>query len=297
MAVIDEVLQSVCFVGCQKVDGSYLFKGSAFLIGLDQAEEGRVSDTLWVTARHVIDGIRRLGCQDVQLRINTEDGQAAWVSTPISSWFSLPDDPTSDVAVCDAHKFNAYHLFATGPLQYPHRDLADRVEFGVTDEVLVAGLFARRTGNLRNVPIVRMGAIASLDEEEKVQTKLGEMVAYLIECRSIGGLSGSPVFVIPQSGPLSGVLPLARGLKFYLLGLIHGHFDVPEADVDHAASGDGLNVEQVNTGIAIVTPFDRMWKTVEAFKTWRQRKRLSIFSDRDDAAAYGSPALRPGGVD
>lgn len=44
--------------------------------------------------------------------------------------------------------------------------------------------------------------------------KLGDIEVYLIEARSIGGVSGSPVFV-RESFPRAG--------KHYLLGLMHGH--------------------------------------------------------------------------
>ena len=66
---------------------------------------------------------------------------------------------------------------------------------GIGDEVFMVGLFHRHTGRDRNEPIIRVGNIASLpsapvplDEGEKAE-------AILIEPRSIGGLSGSPVFV------------------------------------------------------------------------------------------------------
>jgi hypothetical protein len=49
-------------------------------------------------------------------------------------------------------------------------------------------------GRHQNVPIVRVGNFASYPAEQ-IQTGFGRMDAFLIEARSIGGLSGSPVFV------------------------------------------------------------------------------------------------------
>ena len=43
------------------------------------------------------------------------------------------------------------------------------------------------------MPILRMGNLAAYPQE-RVQVEGVEMDAYLIEARSIGGLSGSPVF-------------------------------------------------------------------------------------------------------
>ena len=60
--------------------------------------------------------------------------------------------------------------------------------------VFITGLFRHYHGNQRNISIVgEFGNIACLIEE-KIQTKdFGEIDAYLVEARSIGGLSGSPV--------------------------------------------------------------------------------------------------------
>jgi hypothetical protein len=66
--------------------------------------------------------------------------------------------------------------------------------------------------------------------------------AYLIEARSIGGLSGSPVFVhrLEDGTP-----------KFALLGLMEGHYGTKTAQ-----SGDTASEESVNVGIGIVVPAD-----------------------------------------
>ena len=65
---------------------------------------------------------------------------------------------------------------------------------GVGDEVFIAGLFTRAIGQARNLPIIRMGTVAMMPDEKILFHK--KMIdAYLIESRSIGGLSGSPVFI------------------------------------------------------------------------------------------------------
>ena len=63
------------------------------------------------------------------------------------------------------------------------------------DEVFVVGLFRHRHGTQRNIPIVRVGNLAALTEEKVATNDFGLVDAYLIEARSIGGLSGSPVFL------------------------------------------------------------------------------------------------------
>ena len=67
------------------------------------------------------------------------------------------------------------------------------------------------------------------------------MSAYLIEARSIGGLSGSPVFVRETVIYDDATLTYAKGSKkekgvayltgqFHFLGLIHGHWEIDPDD-------------------------------------------------------------------
>ena len=116
------------------------------------------------------------------------------------------------------------------------------------------------------------------------------MDAYLIEARSIGGLSGSPVFyhshgshagVLRPFAPnwLSSISPIATPQpwtdddvkthpiqSFYLMGIIQGHCNqkpMPEY-VPEAALND---IEELNTGIAIVTPIGKILDLVDSDRT------------------------------
>ena len=80
----------------------------------------------------------------------------------------------------------------------------------------------------------------------------GEMEAYLAEGRSIGGLSGSPVFVrntvkwpMHSSRGPTHLYGLGDG---HLLGLMHGHWEVP------ASFSTIEQVEAVNMGVSIIVP-------------------------------------------
>ena len=143
-------------------------------------------------------------------------------------------------------------------------------EVGLGDEVFVVGLFRHHHGTLKNIPIVRVGNLAALTEE-KVSTKdFGLVDAYLIEARSIGGLSGSPVFMnLGVVRYVGGAVKHAHGGPiFFLLGLIHGHYDVPSSAVDgvseDATETEQLSSERVNTGIAIVVPMEKIVEVMNA---------------------------------
>ena len=68
---------------------------------------------------------------------------------------------------------------------------------------------------------------------EKVPAKnFNPMEVYLAEGRSIGGLSGSPVFIrqtvnLMLKGEDGDDIPFAGLGQLYLLGMMHGHWELP----------------------------------------------------------------------
>jgi hypothetical protein len=116
---------------------------------------------------------------------------------------------------------------------------------------------------------MRTGTIAAMPGE-LITTKLGDTTAYLAEARSIGGLSGSPVFT-----HLGGefIKPV------HFIGLVHGHYDLmtdaspASADVLIGSESD----KNINMGIAIVVPSDAIVEVINK----------SEFNDyRSDAAEH-----------
>lgn len=253
MRVPDEVRKCVAFIGADFGRARPLV-GTCSFLGL--------GDESWyynyaVTAAHVIEGIRDAPGSNgmVYLRLNTREGGAKWAVSRVDQWVMHSTDPSVDVAVLPFGSLAGLDHLAylmTGALT------AETIEIqriGVGEEVFLTGLFVNHSGTNRNIPIVRLGAIAAMPEEA-VQTARGPMEAYLIEARSIGGLSGSPVFL-----HLGIVRFMDGGVKhaqsehgpFYLLGLMHGHWQVTAPSSD-AIDPDGLHEETVNMGIGIVVP-------------------------------------------
>jgi hypothetical protein len=265
--VPDRVRKCVFFVGYKMADGSMRFAGSGFFIG-KEAEDGTVAAVFLVTARHVIDGIRALGLTEVFIRGNTNAGQTAWAKCSSTDWLFHPTDSSVDVAILRGGiPSNWDHLIiSTAMCVTP--DVMRKHEVSLGDELFIIGLFRHHYGLRKNIPIVRVGNLAATTEE-KVSTKsFGLVDAYLIEARSIGGLSGSPVFL--NLGVVRYIEKEVRnsnsGPIFYLLGLVHGHYDVANTAVDHGNQvlDGGLGVDQINTGIAIVVPIEKVVEVIEA---------------------------------
>ena len=141
------------------------------------------------------------------------------------------------------------------------------------DDVFITGVFTSHCGETKNIPIVRAGVIAAMPEEP-VWTPDGYMDAYLVEAHSIGGLSGSPVFV--QMAPyrvVDGAVRQSTKRTHYLIGLMKGHFVIEsteDAVMEHEEGGTG----KINTGIGVVVPSRIIEETCEQPKLAGQRQEI-----------------------
>jgi hypothetical protein len=254
VTIPDEIRKCVVFVGYGTEVGRTSIAGTAFYVFRQSQSVQGHSFAYLITAKHVIDNIRNKGVGSVLLRVNLKNLGARWANSRLSDWVFHPSDSTVDVAILrvginDDMDHLAYSL--DGCLT---RQLIVKHAIGIGDEVFLTGLFYPHYGKEYNVPIVRVGNIAAMPTE-KVDTAIGNIDAYLVEARSIGGLSGSPVFVHIGSGMRHGVLSLG-GPQFFMMGLMHGHFDAQFLPVDMADASVGSG--SINMGIGIVVPMDKI---------------------------------------
>jgi hypothetical protein len=263
MRVPDEIQKCVVFLGTfvptlsDKVGLSYI--GTAFFIGIPSQTKSGVSYIYLVTAKHVAERLS-LAYRDFEekksalaaeiknllfLRINTKNGKSEILKSESNKWFTHPTDKTVDIAVLPwAPPSEKYDYKWVGVDSLLSDEIIQKEGIGIGDEVFITGLFAHVRGSAKNIPIVRIGNIAMMSDEA-IPTELGNIEAYLIEARSIGGLSGSPAFVRKT-------VPLGIG-QFYLLGLMHGHWEIPVERKNDSLMADDM-LGRVNMGIAIVVP-------------------------------------------
>lgn len=286
MQVPDEIRDSVVFLYSQQDLGPAAM-GTAFFVAITAGDEsqpltpGVDGHPYLVTARHVIDGIRDYGTDGkVHVRVNLRDGGIAFVETEADEWRSLSDGADLvDIAVLpwgSTPQLLDYKVIPVVPM-FVTDELITQDNIGLGDDLFMTGLFVNHFGERRNIPIVRMGNIATMPGEP-VATDLGSMTAYLIESRSVGGLSGSPVFVEVDPlrsvtvDPLGGTVRASTARlsrRFYLLGLVHGHWDA------QFAAGDGASVPDplVNMGVAIVVPTQKIMEVLNMPKLVRERRQ------------------------
>jgi hypothetical protein len=255
MQIPKEIRKGVVFLGYRDSAGMERFAGTAFYVGRTIALG--YGFTYLVTAKHVIDGIRRKGTDQVLMRVNQTKGKAVWVDTPIDHWLPHPTDSSVDVAVKRTVIRNELDHNSIPIRGFVNEAVVKGENIGMGDEVFLPGLFANHYGEERNVPIIRTGNIAAMPDEKVTVDKLGRIDAYLIEARSIGGLSGSPVYVHVQAVRYTDdrtPTAIYGGPSHYLLGLMHGHYDQNWQT--------GGRADRVNLGIAIVVPAAKILEVI-----------------------------------
>ena len=99
--------------------------------------------------------------------------------------------------------------------------------------------------------------------EEQIDFKAGRFDAYLIEARSLGGLSGSPVFAnLERVYIKKGELRVRKNeSSHYLLGMMLGHWDAGVSELDGAKT-DATDIQRVNMGIGIVVPIEKIIEVI-----------------------------------
>jgi hypothetical protein len=265
MRISNLIRLCVAYIAAPTVDGGAKIGGTGFFIWripahvsrqeLDNFGRKRFSGATayFVTAKHVVEQVRKLGAESLVVRVNTKDGSCKEFRVPVSA-FHYHRQPEVDLAAVPAYvDQERFEVIPWILDETPEQEIFEAHNIGVGTGVSIIGLFKHHTGTQRNLPIVRTGNIAAM-AEEKVSTAMGRMDAALIEARSIGGLSGSPVFSnlgtsqvrlnpdLPSHDFISGI---------NLFGVMHGHYD---------ENSDG---EKVNVGIGIVTPASKLIELIQ----------------------------------
>ncbi len=281
MRVPDDVLKCVGFIGemehqdASGVGGELRATGFFVAIPCESPELGEMRCCYFVTAKHVA---MELEGRQAFFLVNAKGGGVVGVAGVIGEhWFLHPSDPTADVAVIQILMDDQADINAIALENFGLPERLERLHIGIGDETIISGLFTAVPGTTRNIPIVRHGNIAMMPEEQ-IQTDLGFADVFLVEARSIGGLSGSPVFVRHTHGVMvrrerdgGDDLLFANGPGITLLGLMHGHWDIKESEMNKASI---IHDRQhgVNMGIGIVVPAIKIYETLYAPNLIAMRK-------------------------
>lgn len=286
----EEVKKCVFFLAYNSKKGETKLAGTGFLVSVPL--KGTLQSSIYlVTAKHVIDEITKDTTDgNVFIRMNTNDGKCGFGKSKLKQWEFHPEGSSSvDVAVLNwappRDKFDFLCIPDNDMLLSEKR--IKEYAVGAGDEVFITGLFANHYGRERNLPIIRAGNIALMSEEKVYTSTMGDIDAYLIEARSIGGLSGSPAFAyMGDVRSIKGKIDIGGKSKlFFWMGLVHGHWDVKN-------QSDSLvpREERVNMGIAIVVPAVKIMEVINQKKFRKTRKEtIKKIKDENSPTPDNSP--------
>jgi hypothetical protein len=220
-----------------------------------------------VTNAHVIES----GGEFV--RFNIKAGGVSVQQIPHDGWFLHPDG--DDLALAPVGPPDALQT-ANVPFEMAATpDLFETQILGPGDEAFFIGRFVNRDGKSSNIPTARFGSIAQVGGDPIYQSGRGfRQDSILVECHSLSGFSGSPVFAYRAANIRTGANLVASThlrsapddslwvhpqlAQVYLIGVDWGS-DPWTADVRDKGTDKPVRNEYVraSSGMACVVP---AWK-------------------------------------
>jgi hypothetical protein len=272
MRIPHQILKCVGFISHDQSRPDYL--GTVFIVGVRSEDDPTNTALHLVTARHVAELIDP---GPFVIAMNAKDGAKLLLKSGDAQWWYHPTEKASvDVAVTPfcPQMFDDYDIEWIPDTVFASDKSIQEYGVGLGDEVFTAGLFTEFWGTTRFEPLVRTGNIAMMPTGKIPIKGFGNVEAYLVEGRSIGGLSGSPVFVRHtvhmsvegkkgEQTQMSGI-----SSRIQLLGLMHGHWDLPLTFTKTEQA------EAVNMGVAIVVPAKKILETLYHPELVQMRKTL-----------------------
>jgi hypothetical protein len=261
MRIGDEFLQCVVFIYPSELAAKEGKEagGSGFLVNFPTPSEHK-DRVFVVTNRHVIEDL-----EAPVVRVNREDGPCDPIITNKDRWKVHPD--RDDIAAIEFHQLNSEHSvrwvdFRTALPGHATQDF----QIGIGDTVAMLGRLIGHDGKVRNSPVARFGTIAMMPGD-KIKNSFGaDRETYLIECHSIPGFSGSPVFLFLNATTRSIGGHLLAGIGPWLLGIDWYHAN----NLERVRDGKGEVLDngwfvKSNTGVAGVIPTSRILQLLNSF--------------------------------
>jgi hypothetical protein len=290
----EDLARSVVFIYPSERDAreDRRFGGTGFIVG---HQEGRQPTTFYiVTAAHVV-----RGKGPRVIRINTADAYEP-VALQEEDWYweEMGEYAKDDLAICPISfplgefdvSYISTRLAVTRDERHPSRPAAG-------DDVVMIGRFVEYGGLDRNEPILRFGNISLIPSRELRTAKGYPIEALMVEMRSRGGHSGSPVFKYEHNfgaPPVRGWADLNREAAFsggftsafpprppepHLLGIDHGQYPtlLPLVDRD-GKEIPGIKVRE-RSALTVVVP---AWCLVELIRRREGSvQKTEVTADKD----------------
>lgn len=247
--------------------------GSGFMAGIPSEVDDQFYYTYAVSNAHVTNGKQ----PSPVIRINTQKGSTDVIEKTVDDWVVHPDH--EDLAACyiEDDLDQSLHEEMCIPLHYFVDDkYIKEHNVGIGDEIYITGRFQKADGKLQNTPTIRFGNIAQMPIEP-IENPLGyNRLAYLAECHSISGFSGSPVFLhIDEMTMRPGNSNLHTRTLTAFLGVDMAHLSITEKVMYKTDDGwerdDGLKV-LANSAMMSIVPASKLAELLNQEKFVMARK-------------------------
>jgi hypothetical protein len=260
----DQMLDCVFYLypSLSAAEAGEQFGGCGFFLTFP-FERAKQNHLYAVTNRHVISGGSNT------LRINAVDGRCFSIDSDERKWFNHPDGDDISVLLVDFPIAFECRTVTFSVDSFVTSEKTQEFDIGIGDDVFTVGRFVNHEGKQKNTPVVRFGNISQMPLEAIMQQDGHHLQeSYLVEARSVGGYSGSPVFVyIPSfaTRPKTGKQVSSASYGPWLLGIVWGHLNdwKPVCDAQgrplDRPHPESMQVGQ-NSGMMGVVP---IWKLIE----------------------------------
>ncbi len=280
----DSIKNAVCFLAV-KDRGHLRFGGTGFFVIHPDIVGSVEWATLYlVTARHCVEqALGKFG--NLYARLNLKGGETRTVELR-GPWIKSDQ---ADLAIMPFEEnLDLFESFIPSP-SFLNDEIIQQHNFGAGDEIFITGLFTKRFGIGKNIPILRTGIVAAMPEEPIQGPRDPKPYnAYLLEVRSLGGLSGSPVFTIVHRGFLANRPARQFSSMVHhvsLVGIIRGHWDTvsgQDSELYNPVDGSVLNA-----GIALATPAQELLSLINSAEATAMRMKDI---EEESKKSEGSPA-------
>jgi hypothetical protein len=228
--------------------------GSGFLVSVPTERlPAPASFAFAVTNKHVI---AHNACV---IRVNTPDRKFDIFELNKANWLVAEHDDLA-IAPLPAFDLGRHHVRTVPRDMFLSKPTIAAENVGPGDEVILIGRFINQEGKEQNIPSVRFGHISQMPIEP-IEYDGVMQESFLCEIKSIGGFSGSPVFLAPLTDagrPQGSSSILTKEAR--LLGVDWAHIQNYECAWDD----NGHEIPHIrfptNTGMMAVVP---AWKLNE----------------------------------
>jgi hypothetical protein len=271
MHIDNQFIHCAAFLGMTTTDDRFSIHGTCFFL---RTEENDLIFTSLISAKHVVrDYFALRPGRSLAVRVQRKTGlMPKQFDTGPGDWIDHPDAKV-DIAVCEVpwRMWNEDDDLEIIALTVPdftqlERDLSQS-GFGLGSEIFIPSAYIHVPGETQNIPVVRFGRVAAMPSEP-LWVLSPTPPAFLMETRSLGGMSGAPVLFHTdpyrmgprQSAPTDPGNSTLRTYPAFLIGIHIGTYP-GQFRSDWTEDIVGAD-ERFNSGISIVLPVAQITEAV-----------------------------------